>query len=53
MNPQNRPQLSSFDILAMFNSVANFWFEDDNVAIRQDQSDFSFVILHEYSLAIN
>ncbi|CAG8588123.1 1105_t:CDS:2 [Paraglomus occultum] len=47
MNPQSRPQFSSFDILAMFNSVANFWFEDDNTPIRQDQSDFTFVILHE------
>ncbi|CAG8556041.1 1198_t:CDS:2 [Paraglomus brasilianum] len=47
INSQNHPQFSQFDILAMFNSVANFWFEDDNVPIRQDQSDFSFVILHE------
>jgi hypothetical protein len=31
----------------MFNSVANFWFVDDNTPISQDQSDFSFVILHE------
>jgi len=47
MNPPSRPQFSSFDILAMFNSVANFWFEDDTTPIRQDQSDFTFVILHE------
>ncbi|CAG8525302.1 5912_t:CDS:2 [Ambispora gerdemannii] len=37
---------SAYDIVAMFNSVANFWFDGDP-PIRTSQSDFLFVIVHE------
>ncbi|CAG8549653.1 1088_t:CDS:2 [Diversispora eburnea] len=37
---------STFDILALFNSNGNYWFDGDG-SINQSQSDFLFVILHE------
>ncbi|CAG8531253.1 2423_t:CDS:2 [Paraglomus occultum] len=36
----------AYDIVALFNSEANFWFQGDG-AIQHTQSDFLFVILHE------
>src|SRR5690349_3253842 len=36
----------AYDIVALFNSEANFWFQGDG-PIQHTQSDFLFVILHE------
>ncbi|CAG8556699.1 14525_t:CDS:1 [Acaulospora colombiana] len=46
MNLNNHPTYSSFDIYAMFNSEANYWFDGDG-EIQTDQTDFLFVIVHE------
>ncbi|KAK9710617.1 hypothetical protein K7432_008321 [Basidiobolus ranarum] len=40
------PKFSSSDIIASFNSDVDFWFKDEG-AIRRNQSDFLFVIIHE------
>ncbi|CAG8458424.1 3397_t:CDS:2 [Dentiscutata erythropus] len=37
---------SAFDIFAIFNSQADYWFEGDG-RMKDTQSDFLFVILHE------
>ncbi|CAG8623189.1 24093_t:CDS:2, partial [Racocetra persica] len=42
----NRSFFSDYDILALFNSQADYWFEGDG-RIKPSQSDFLFVILHE------
>ncbi|CAG8594545.1 4652_t:CDS:2 [Acaulospora morrowiae] len=46
MNLDNHPAYSSFDILALFNSDTNYWFDGDG-PIHADQSDFLFLIVHE------
>ncbi|RHZ70621.1 hypothetical protein Glove_269g29 [Diversispora epigaea] len=46
MNISNSPTYSAFDIFALFNSGADYWFDGDGT-ISSSQSDFLFVILHE------
>ncbi|KAL1923811.1 uncharacterized protein VTP21DRAFT_8791 [Calcarisporiella thermophila] len=41
------PQYSQFDIHAMFNSEAPFWFSSSGTPIQKNQSDFLFVVVHE------
>ncbi|RIB20983.1 hypothetical protein C2G38_2301848 [Gigaspora rosea] len=41
-----RSMFTAFDIFALFNSQANYWFEGDGKML-ESQSDFLFVILHE------
>ncbi len=50
LNRQDHPEFLGYDVLALFNSEANYWFEEDdngNEEIGQDQFDFLFVIVHE------
>ncbi|CAG8759290.1 2854_t:CDS:2, partial [Dentiscutata erythropus] len=42
----NHSMYSDFDIFAIFNSQAGYWFEGDG-EMKNSQSDFLFVILHE------
>ncbi|KAI8997818.1 hypothetical protein BDB01DRAFT_846426 [Pilobolus umbonatus] len=47
-NLDGHPNYAPFDILSIFNADAPFWFKEDGVVIGLDQSDFLFVILHEF-----
>src|SRR6185369_7868264 len=49
LNRQDHPEFLGYDILALFNSEANYWFEeyDKGGKIGQDQFDFLFVVVHE------
>ncbi|CAG8488623.1 15697_t:CDS:2 [Funneliformis mosseae] len=43
----NAPKYNEFDINAEFNSVSNFWFEQDSIKINPDQEDIYWTICHE------
>ncbi|CAJ0842223.1 21431_t:CDS:2 [Entrophospora sp. SA101] len=48
LNSQDHPEFLGYDILALFNSEANYWFEEDEGGkIGEDQLDFLFVVVHE------
>ncbi|KAI9289666.1 hypothetical protein BC943DRAFT_79324 [Umbelopsis sp. AD052] len=47
MQLDSPPAFAQYDIVSLFNAEAPFWFEDDG-PIEGDQSDFLFVILHEF-----
>ncbi|KAI8878673.1 hypothetical protein K501DRAFT_151978, partial [Backusella circina FSU 941] len=44
----DHPSYFPYDIISVFNADAPFWFEEDDVAIKSNQADFAFVILHEF-----
>ncbi|ORX96138.1 hypothetical protein K493DRAFT_371364 [Basidiobolus meristosporus CBS 931.73] len=41
------PEYNKDDIIALFNSDINFWFEDDEKPINSTQNDFLFAVIHE------
>ncbi|KAK9719758.1 hypothetical protein K7432_004585 [Basidiobolus ranarum] len=41
------PEYNPDDIVALFNSDVNFWFEDDEAPISSTQNDFLFAVIHE------
>lgn len=46
LRPQEHPEYSHYDISALFNTEADWWFAG-NGQIKPDQHDFLFVVLHE------
>ncbi|CAI2174398.1 5467_t:CDS:2 [Funneliformis geosporum] len=44
---EHHPNFGPFDILAKFNSEADYWFEGDDSQIKPEQADFQLVVLHE------
>ncbi|CAG8511202.1 10277_t:CDS:2 [Funneliformis caledonium] len=44
---ERHPDFGPFDILAKFNSEADYWFEGDESQIKPNQADFQLVVLHE------
>jgi hypothetical protein len=47
MNLPEHPQFRKNEIMGMFNSDANYWFEGDPLPIPNGQVDILYVILHE------
>ncbi|KAL1918916.1 uncharacterized protein VTP21DRAFT_2297 [Calcarisporiella thermophila] len=47
LNISSHPEFGKFDIQALFNADANFWFNTSGTPIGPQESDFLFVVLHE------
>jgi hypothetical protein len=45
--PDEHPQMGPYDIMAIFNSNPDYWFEGDPEPLSEKQIDMLFVVLHE------